>query len=534
MVGMAGPISSHEANLRPSLRPHAHRIANPVDEEEVRAVAGPVGAKVLVLGDGTTHFLSVVRSFGRKRIAVHTGWCSADCPALRSRYIVARHDLPRPDLAGAWKPALLDLLRREHFDLVIPTNEQSMRPLQLHRDELSAAGSIYLLEDRAFEVLFDKCKSVELARSVGMFVPRGELAADLASCRRLAFEFGWPVVLKPLSSFTDDDLVHRRGVVKAYNEDELDGGARRLLSKGPVLVQECFVGKGVGIELLACEGEVLVEFQHERVHLPPRGGASTYRKSVPLSPDLLEASRRLVAALNYTGVLMVEFLVNSEIHQWRFVETNARFWGSLPLAVAAGVDFPFYLYQMLVHGSRQFPREYRRGLYCRNLTADLHWAHDNFRASRGDPTLITVTPSRMLLEGGNLLLLRERFDSLVCDDPWPGIVELAQFARQNSVKIADRARAKIAGAVLKAPAVRRRATAQARWRCDEPTRRCSFASAISAVARLRSTTLAVFCRQRWSFARADCIPGRIGPAPRRRSRRRKNSISICRDIEPTC
>ena len=242
----------------------------------------------------------------------------------------------------------------------------------------------------------------------------------------------------------------------------MDGGARRLLAKGPVLVQECFVGTGVGIELLAFEGKVLAEFQHERVHLPPRGGASTYRKSVPLSPELLEATRRLVAAVNYTGVLMVEFLVNSDTHQWRFVETNARFWGSLPLAIAAGVDFPYYLYQMLVRGVRQFPRGYRNGLYCRNLTADLHWAHDNLRTNRDDPTLITESPIRMLLEWGNALLLRERFDSLVCDDPWPGIVELAQFARQSSVKVADRAQARIAGTVLKVPAVRRRATAKAR------------------------------------------------------------------------
>jgi len=459
---MAGPISSYEVDDIPSRHPQPKGYVQAAIGLGSRAVAGKASAKVLVLGDGMTHFLSVIRSLGRKRIEVHTGWCSTDCPALRSRYVAARHDLPFPDLDGAWKPALLALLRRERFDLVIPTNEQSMRPLQQYRDELSAAGSIYLLDDGAFDVLFDKWRSMELARSVGMFVPRSELAADLKSCHRLASEFGWPVVLKPLSSFTDDDLVHRRGVVKAYNDEELEGGARRLLAKGPVLVQECFLGTGVGIELLACEGKVLAEFQHQRVHLPPRGGASTYRKSVPLSPDLLEASRRMVAALNYTGILMVEFLVNSDTHQWRFVETNARFWGSLPLAIAAGVDFPYYLHQMLVQGARRFPRGYRCGLYCRNLTADLHWAHDNLRTNRNDPTLISVSPSRMLLEWGNLLLLRERFDSLVCDDPWPGLVEMAQFAQVNLVKFADRARARVVGAILNVPAARRRATAHAR------------------------------------------------------------------------
>ena len=418
--------------------------------------------KVLVLGDGMTSLLSVIRSLGRKGVEVHSAWCAADCPALRSRYLATRHHLPLPATDGAWKPALDDLLRRERFDLVIPTNEQSMRPLQLNRQELSAAGRIYLLDNAAFDVLFDKRKSAELAESVGMFVPRSELAADLESCRRAASQFGWPVVLKPLSSFSDGDLWHRQGVVKAYNDEELEGAARRLLAKGPVLVQECFVGTGVGVELLAHEGSVLAEFQHERLHLPPRGGASTYRKSVPLSPDLVEASRRLIAALDYTGVLMVEFLVNHETHQWRFVETNARFWGSLPLAIAAGVDFPYYLYRMLVHGERQFPRHYRSGLYCRNLTADLYSAHDNLRADRKEPTLMTVPLGRMIREWSNVLLMRERFDSLVLDDPWPGIVELGQFVGRNSGKLARRAIARSTCAALGLPALRRRATAKAR------------------------------------------------------------------------
>ena len=363
---------------------------------------------------------------------------------------------------GAWKPTFMELLQREQFDLVIPTNEQSMRPLQAHRAELSEAGPIYLLSDRNFEILFDKQKSIEAARSVGMFVPRSELAGDFDSCLRLAGEFGWPVVLKPLSSFTDEELAQRRGVVKAYDREELEGAARRMLGKGPVLVQECFVGTGVGVELLASDGEVLAEFQHQRVHLPPRGGASTYRRSAALTPELRDASRRLVAALRYTGVLMVEFLVNFRTGEWRFVETNARFWGSLPLAIAAGADFPFYLYQMLVHGQRRFPRQYRNGLYCRNLTADLYWARDNLRASRSDSTLITVSTGRMIREWCNLLLLRERSDTLVWDDPWPGFVELGQFVAENGRKFSRRARARIAQSWVAIPAVRWRATAKAR------------------------------------------------------------------------
>jgi protein-tyrosine-phosphatase len=293
-------------------------------------------------------------------------------------------------------------------------------------------------------------------------VPRFKLAENVDECRKLVADFGWPLVVKPLSSFADDNLSFRQGVAKVYDHVELDAAAWRLLARGPVLVQECFVGAGVGVELLAFEGRVLAEFQHQRLHLPTRGGASSYRKSVSLSPELRDASHRVVAALNYTGVLMVEFLVNFQTGEWRFVETNARFWGSLPLAIAAGADFPFYLFQMLIHGQRQFDCHYRIGLHGRNLTADLHWARDNLRANHRDATLNIVPLGRMFRELANVVLLRERFDGLVCDDPWPGVVELAQFVAENSAKIARRVRTKLLHSALRAAPARRRGTAKVR------------------------------------------------------------------------
>ena len=97
--------------------------------------------------------------------------------------------------------------------------------------------------------------------------------------------------------------------LRKYSE-ALNTNLEILLEQGDVSVQENFIGTGVGIELLAAQGELLFAFQHVRVHEPIMGGGSSYRKSVPLDPKLLEASTKLLKALNYTGVAMVEFKVN--------------------------------------------------------------------------------------------------------------------------------------------------------------------------------------------------------------------------------
>ena len=279
-------------------------------------------------------------------------------------------------------------------------------------------------------MVFDKVKSGELAERLGLRVPKTRLVAEAADLEGLEQEFAYPIVLKPISSYDPRAPLTRRNVVKAYDRDALLREGRKMLAEGAVAAQENFVGRGVGVELLVDRGEVLLAFQHERVHEPLRGGASSYRKSVPLDPQLLDAAKKYVAAIKYRGVIMIEFLVNRAGTDWRFVEANGRFWGSLPLAIAAGADFPYFLYQYCVHGTRQFPQHYRTNLYCRNLVPDALWFVQNLRADRRDPTLATMSPGRVLLEVRHVLAGRERFDTLTLDDPLPGIAEPLKYARR--------------------------------------------------------------------------------------------------------
>ena len=109
----------------------------------------------------------------------------------------------------------------------------------------------------------------------------------------------------------------------------------------------------MGVELLADQGQILFAMQHRRLH-ETTGFGSAYRETVAVNPELRGACEALMRSLNYTGVAMVEFRVDEATGKWILLEINGRFWGSLPLAAAAGADFPLYLYQLLVDGRREF------------------------------------------------------------------------------------------------------------------------------------------------------------------------------------
>src|SRR5205085_11121946 len=99
--------------------------------------------KVLVLGDDTRSFLTIVRSLGRRGIKVDAAPANFRSPALRSRYISKIQDLPPWLGDGAeWLAAISGLLRSNQYDLAIPCNETVLLPLQHFREDLSPSARL--------------------------------------------------------------------------------------------------------------------------------------------------------------------------------------------------------------------------------------------------------------------------------------------------------------------------------------------------------------------------------------------------------
>jgi protein-tyrosine-phosphatase/predicted ATP-grasp superfamily ATP-dependent carboligase len=414
--------------------------------------------KVLVLGDDTRSFLSVVRSLGRHGVRVHAAPANFRSPALRSRYISAIRDLP-PWMAdgGDWLAAIAALLRAERYDLVIPCNETTLLPLQRHRAMLSQFAKLAIPDDRVIDVLFDKHATRELAQRIGVPIAAGRPARPDDTAAGVLAEFGAPVVVKPRHSYSLGGLAARG---KVHVVDEPSGLERvlRAADRNDTVIERFFAGHGIGVSVLASRGAVLQAFEHHRVH--EISGASFYRRSAPLTPDLARACRAIVAALEYTGVGMFEFKLNAA-GRWILLEVNARPWGSMPLPLALGVDFPYRWYRLLTAGEETPAVAYRTGVYGRNLVPDLQSSLSEAKLRQ----LGRLATLRFMLgrvaKLSRCLTGREVQDVLVRDDPRPGLVELRDLVRAVLRRAAgrfpgvaarlrrQRSRARIAAATLR-------------------------------------------------------------------------------------
>ena len=135
---------------------------------------------------------------------------------------------------------------------------------------------------------------------------------------------------------------------------------------------------------------------------------------------------------------MVEFKVGEEGP--RLMEVNGRVWGSLPLAVKSGMDFPAGLADLYLGGppTEDGPPDtsYALGVRSRNLDLEVVWIGSALRKARRYPGL--PAPGRREAIGAALRLLYpgDGFDVLTREDLRPGLVELARIAGKVRTKAA--------------------------------------------------------------------------------------------------
>jgi predicted ATP-grasp superfamily ATP-dependent carboligase len=303
-------------------------------------------------------------------------------------------------------------LRSEHPELVIPFPE---------------------LQD--YLAISDKLGLMEVARGLGVPVPaQAVLEAPGEDGEALAASVGIPLVLKPArSAVSAGGRMGKFGVTIVTDPDRLRPALEAYPPEAyPLLVQERVVGPGLGVFLLAWEGRTLAAFAHRRIReKPPTGGVSVYRESVAVEPDLRGYSERLLEHFRWRGAAMVEFKRDMRTGTAYLMEINGRLWGSLQLAIDAGVDFPAFLVEAALGRPRDEVGAFREGIRCRWLWGDVDHLLWMLRTPRRIRVAHPDLPGRLGALGRFLIPWKpgDRLEVLRLGDPGPFFRESANWFR---------------------------------------------------------------------------------------------------------
>lgn len=375
--------------------------------------------------------LTIARSLAASHYIVDVASTCESPLAAYSNAVSKHYQYPDPLLA---EDKFLDWLQRHlqstHYDLVMPVTERSLVPLWNYRERFCNTR-LAMADKKSLKLVLDKSETFKLAERLGVCTPQSLYISDIGELSDLADELSYPVVVKPSHSVSGHgEGYSKRNVSYADSEHSLYQQCEACLRHSPVILQSYFRGLGAGVELVAKDGDILYSFQHIRLHeVPLTGGGSSFRVSSEVEPVLLEATSRLIQELRWDGVAMVEFKWNPDTREYRLMEINGRFWGSLPLAVAAGADFAAMQAELFLTGGLSEYPAYRRGVYCRNLASDLMW-HEMVLRSREDGITQVPRLGAVLRDLMRVFSPKHYFDTQSLSDPLPGIVEIKRLGTE--------------------------------------------------------------------------------------------------------
>jgi predicted ATP-grasp superfamily ATP-dependent carboligase len=306
-----------------------------------------VGA--VVIGGGCQG-LGIARSLGRRGIPV----CLIDDEisiARASRFV--QDAIRVRDLRT--ERALLDALALAHDRLSLsgwvlyPTREENIAGIAANRDVLRRDFRVPTPELASIRHAWDKREVYGLAERLSIPIPRTwfpQSERDL-----IVIEVDEPVVLKPAIKEHFFYATHAKAW-RANTAAELLAAFRRateIMSASEVIVQEMIPGGGEQ-QYAYCaffrEGCPVASMtvRRRRQHPSDFGIASTYVETISLA-ELEEPSCRFLAAIDYYGLVELEYKRDPRDGICKLLDVNARTWGYHSVGGPAGVDFPYLLFR---------------------------------------------------------------------------------------------------------------------------------------------------------------------------------------------
>jgi D-aspartate ligase len=373
-----------------------------------------VGA--LVIG-GDHPGLGIARSLGRRGIPVYI-LEDQHSISLFSKY--AKRVIRVKDLRDEQKTVDTVLDVGQRFGLkdwvLFPTRDETVAAFSHQRARLAEFFRVTTPDWNTVQWAWDKKNTHILAKQLGIPAPETWNPRNVEELSDLYPRL--PLAIKPA---VKENFFYATGA-KAWRADTPDQlnrlftKAKQRITPEEILVQEIIPGDGEH-QFSYCaffrDGQAHSTLVAVRKRQHPRefGRAATYVESIEL-PVIEELSERFLRAINYYGLVEVEFKQDSRDGQYKLLDVNARTWGFHSIGLPAGVDFPYLLFADQL-GERTDRCRGQSGIGWLRLITDL-------------PTALTgLLLGRLRISSYFNSLQRTRVESVFCrEDPLPSLAEV--------------------------------------------------------------------------------------------------------------
>jgi predicted ATP-grasp superfamily ATP-dependent carboligase len=232
--------------------------------------------------------------------------------------------------------------------VLYPTRDETVAMLSRHRQALGGYFRVPTPSWATVVSAWDKRNTYRLARELGIPTPRTWYPQTLEEVKHI--DASLPLVIKPaIKEHFIYKTKHKAWQANTQEElVQLFEEATALTGPGEIMVQELISGDGRQ-QFAYCafykDGRALTSMvaQRRRQHPHVFGRATTFAETVDL-PLLKDYSQRFLRAVDYYGLVEVEYKLDPRDGDYKLLDVNPRPWGYHTLGEAVGIDFSYELF----------------------------------------------------------------------------------------------------------------------------------------------------------------------------------------------
>ena len=259
--------------------------------------------------------------------------------AAVSRSVAEVWDAPLTAKEPGFFECLADFLAaRPDIGIVVPVEESYVLGLARNRAKLPPDRVYGTPADSIVTTCLDKVAMLQVAERAGVPSAAAEVVKTLPQIFEAAARIGYPLIVRPLSSL--QPIAGRKALIA-----QEAGVLHEALTRWPegheqLIVQRFIRGPRFNVDFAAQGGRVIraVATRILRTDAHDGTGIDVCGRTLPMPEDLRDFTARMVAALDYSGVGLIQFMVDRERGEISFLELNPRFNGNTAVPDRAGLE----------------------------------------------------------------------------------------------------------------------------------------------------------------------------------------------------
>ena len=246
----------------------------------------------------------------------------------------------------AWLDIISKEIENQNISVIVPIAEEEFRFWILNQQLLpNTVKVIPLPQINNFEAAINKHQLSHFLNKHNLSHPKYNRFENFDAYSKESLELNFPIIIKPLHEKGGD------GIEKFENKQALDLYLNKHSKSDELFFQEYIEGYDIDCSVLCLDGNIS-KYTIQKGKLE---GDNSFAPQLCFdffkNDALLDVVTQLMKALQWSGVAHIDLRYDEKANDYKIIEVNARFWGSVEGSKFAGINFPDLAIQLALNNA---------------------------------------------------------------------------------------------------------------------------------------------------------------------------------------